>query len=609
MSLDQSTISVAESTNYKNEYVFLHDNPLYTNIGDILGDGDDSSSSKEMKVHMAIYSLSPHAHFHLPAPTPGKLNTYTHETSTPLLKYLVKLNEDPRQYEFPSFQFLVSAEDQDEQVNLRFREECFLNMFEFLQLNVCEYSESDNKSDMLKEEDKPLKSDMNPVSEYPASDSPVSEPNMTPVSDSTASYPTVTPVSDPTVNPISESPASDTNMTNVSDTNMNHEKNPTKMGGFVDNQSCDTKTEIKHMFESSNEFTESVYRGFVASKDRSNIIVLLNYDELFLRVNMSKPTDTNVQDHSEGSSSDSKPPATFLKPIIHDMYPVSDDNLASRFARWALVYELIYKMKILDVPVDPMIDDIFWENKAAYQLHYLYYDKLNPKSLDDIISMGVSVSAEQIEQSKMGDGVILRRRDRIVDFPFCVYLVNDYFLNESAPKTREESDKILNSVHIPSRIDTYKHSEYYGDRYCFSLNPISDDPDIVSNLKRYAFLEYEEKYLDDGASIEDDEASVEDNGASIEDDGVFTEFIEDLAVGGSDEPKTSEPSETPATPEPSAPSETTEPSAPSETPEQIDDSENEFMNMSVATIHFRQKIDEKEVTIWGVLSKGTFVPL
>jgi hypothetical protein len=280
------------------------------------------------------------------------------------------------------------------------------------------------------------------------------------------------------------------------------------------------------------------------------------------------------------------------------MYPISDDNLASRFARWALVYELIYTSKILGVPVDPIIDEIFWENKAAYQLHYLYYDKLNPKSLDDIISMGVSVSAEQIEQSKMGDGVILRRRDRIVDFPFCVYLVNDDFSNKSAPKTREESDKILKSVHIPSRIDNYKYAEEYGDRYCFSLNPISDDPDIVSNLKRYAFLEYEEKYLDDGASIADNGVSIGD----IEDIGDIGDIggIAELALGGgSEESKISD--FVPPVPNTNK--------IPSTNTEQIDDSENEFMNMSVATIHFHQKIADKEVTIWGVISKGQFVPL
>ena len=332
------------------------------------------------------------------------------------------------------------------------------------------------------------------------------------------------------------------------------------------------------------------------------MIVLLNYDALFRYVDSSKTKLTNKS--TEPSS------LTFLKPILPDMYPISDDNLTNKDIRWGIVHELIYQTQILGVPVDPTIEEIFWANKIAFQIHYLYYDKLIPNNIEDIISMGISVSPETLEKVKNTEGEILKRRDRIVDFPFCVYLVTDDFTNELVPETTEESDRRIQSAKIPIQLYNYKYVEQYGDRYCFSLVTVSDDPNIVSRLKRYAILEYEEKYVDKHI-----DKQTETNGwslfggADIKDESTDSDPSQDqpspyknTELSLDTNPNVESPIETTSNPESLDIESVSNPVAEK-------DEEHEFSQMSVPTIYFVQKIGEKDVPIWGILSMGQCVPL
>jgi len=639
-----SSDSASEKTVPKNEYVFLYENPLHKNVGDLLGD----DGAKETKVHLAIYSLSPEQSYRLPNPTPKKINTYTHESSTPCLKYLVRNNDDQKMYEFPSFSFQVSADDKEDQINHRFREECFLKLFEFLQLNVCEYSSTINQSEAsigstnemhgtdsiispMVEPDQTqgvrLTKDSlsKPLNEFGST--PVLIPESVPTPD-TGTAPTTESTTAPTTEsttapvPISETtatapvPISETTATalttesttaptteseSVANGSEQPPPKPAQMGG-TQPETCDQTQEINHIFAKTTEFIDSIYQGIIVSKDKSNMIVLLNYDALFRYVDSSKTKLTNKS--TEPSS------LTFLKPILPDMYPISDDNLTNKDIRWGIVHELIYQTQILGVPVDPTIEEIFWANKIAFQIHYLYYDKLIPNNIEDIISMGISVSPETLEKVKNTEGEILKRRDRIVDFPFCVYLVTDDFTNELVPETTEESDRRIQSAKIPIQLYNYKYVEQYGDRYCFSLVTVSDDPNIVSRLKRYAILEYEEKYVDKHI-----DKQTETNGwslfggADIKDESTDSDPSQDqpspyknTELSLDTNPNVESPIETTSNPESLDIESVSNPVAEK-------DEEHEFSQMSVPTIYFVQKIGEKDVPIWGILSMGQCVPL
>jgi hypothetical protein len=357
-------------------------------------------------------------------------------------------------------------------------------------------------------------------------------------------------------------------------------------------------------------------------------------------------------------------------------------------------------MQILGVPVDPTIEEIFWANKIAFQIHYLYYDKLIPNSIEDMVSMGISVSPETLEKAKNGEGEILKRRDRIVDFPFCVYLVMNDLTNELVPETTEESDRRIQSAKIPIQLDNYKYVEQYGDRYCFSLVPVSDDPNIISRLKRYAILEYEEKYVDKhvnetntsskgwslfgGADMKDESDPIQNKptvdqptvdqptvGQPVADQPtvdqptvdqpvadqptvgqpVVDQPMEDQPTVGqpvadqptvgqpvADQPTVGQPVvdqptvDQPVVDQPTADQPTADTNPNVESPiettsiehtpnqESLDtgpvplpvttlDDEHEFNEMTVHTIYFVQKMGEKEVPIWGVLSMGQCVPL
>jgi hypothetical protein len=50
-------------------------------------------------------------------------------------------------------------------------------------------------------------------------------------------------------------------------------------------------------------------------------------------------------------------------------------------------------------------------------------------------------------------------------------------------------------------------------------------------------------------------------------------------------------------------------SAPNPAAEAETDEEHDFSQMSVPTLYFVQKIGEKDVPIWGILSMGQCVPL
>jgi len=520
----------------KNEYEFLHDNPLHRNISDTIGD----KQSAEIKIHLAIFSLSPEHPFRLPNPTPGKINTYSHEPKMPCLKYLVTKRDSQPSYEFPSFTFQISTDDTDSEIiNNRFREECYLALFDFLQLNLC----SQNTPNMSSMEQTP--------------------PTATAIPEQTPPTATAIPEQTPPTAKV---------------------ENESKKQTGGEEQSiaeCDKKSAIEKLFQTYTESMESIYRGFVELPDKSNIMVLFDFDKLFsmVDINTSKYRES-ITLRSPERDNTSQTPTYFFKPNLPNMYPICDDNISNKNIRWAIVHELVQKQNILGVPVDPLIKQAFDTNKTAFQIHYFYFDKLDTKSLEDIISMGISVSPETLEMSKRGEGEIYTRRDRIVDFPYCVYLMVDETKNEMVPSTETDSDKRLTSANIPSKLDEYKYAEIYGDRYCVSLRPISDDPNVVLNTKRYAFLEYEEKYLDE--YMENDglgQTNSTDTNNSDNSDNNKT------MVGGSDET--------------------------SHNHEETDslDEEKEFQNLSVATIYFRQKIEEKEIPVWGVLTQGHMVPL
>ena len=549
------------SNENENEYVFLHDNPLHRNISDSIGD----KQSAEIKIHLAIFSLSPEHPFRLPNPTPGKINTYTHEPKMPCLKYLVtKRDNSPSSYEFPSFTFQISTDDTDsDKIDNRFREECYLALFDFLQLNLC--------------------SQTTPATALP-------EPTPTPA----------TALPEPTPTPAT---ATEKNASN------------TQTGGDEPSTAeCDTKSAIEKLFQTYSESMESIYRGYVELPDKTNVMVLFDFDKLFGMVDMntSKYRESiSLEKDEQDNNSQTPTPTYFFKPNLPNMYPICDDNISNKNIRWAIVHELVQKQNILGVPVDPLIKQAFDTNKSAFQIHYMYLDKLDTKSLEDIISMGINVSPETLEMSKKGEGEIYTRRDRIVDFPYCVYLMVDETKNEMVPSTEADSDKRIMSANIPSKLDEYKYAEEYGDRYCVSLRPISDDPAVVVNTKRYAFLEYEEKYLDeymenDGLPTPSPVPTTDNNNNNNK---------SPTMVGGSDETNRNEESTDDLLVDHLGDQPERHPRIQSDlsgrdrsTAHSLDE-EKEFQNLSVATIYFRQKIEEKEIPVWGVLTQGHMVPL
>ncbi len=562
------------SNENENEYVFLHDNPLHRNISDSIGD----KQSAEIKIHLAIFSLSPEHPFRLPNPTPGKINTYTHEPKMPCLKYLVtKRDNSPSSYEFPSFTFQISTDDTDsDKIDNRFREECYLALFDFLQLNLCSQT---TPATALPEPTPTPATALTEPTPTPATALP--EPTPTPATALTEPTPTpATALPEPTPTPATALPEPTPTPATATEKNAS----TTQTGG--DEQStaeCDTKSAMEKLFQTYSESMESIYRGYVELPDKTNVTVLFDFDKLFSMVDMNTSKyRESISLEKDEQDNNSQTPTYFFKPNLPNMYPICDDNISNKNIRWAIVHELVQKQNILGVPVDPLIKQAFDTNKSAFQIHYMYLDKLDTKSLEDIISMGINVSPETLEMSKKGEGEIYTRRDRIVDFPYCVYLMVDETKNEMVPSTEADSDKRIMSANIPSKLDEYKYAEEYGDRYCVSLRPISDDPAVVLNTKRYAFLEYEEKYLDeymenDGLPTPSPVSTTNNNNNNNK---------SPTMVGGSDETNSNEESNAHSL-----------------------DEEKEFQNLSVATIYFRQKIEEKEIPVWGVLTQGHMVPL
>lgn len=132
---------------------------------------------------------------------------------------------------------------------------------------------------------------------------------------------------------------------------------------------------------------------------------------------------------------------------------------------WATVDELLFEKKVLGNQIDTKIVDAFetrpylWN--ITYNGDYLEYFPF-------ILYLVISLEGEGYESDSIAEVV-----------------------NPSPPKKEK-------TITIGSKLDTYSLVDEYGDRYCFTVDPIVAKPGVV----RYAVFTPKPKYILDGVDPE-----------------------------------------------------------------------------------------------------------
>ena len=132
---------------------------------------------------------------------------------------------------------------------------------------------------------------------------------------------------------------------------------------------------------------------------------------------------------------------------------------------WGVVDELLFEKKVLGNQVDTKIIDVFESRPYLWNITY--------------------------------------NGDYLEYFPFVLYLVimrENVYESYSLVRGNTETKKRENPVSIGSKLDTYSLVDEYGDRYCFTVEPITPNPSVV----RYAVFTPKPKYIaggDDGVGV------------------------------------------------------------------------------------------------------------
>lgn len=177
-----------------------------------------------------------------------------------------------------------------------------------------------------------------------------------------------------------------------------------------------------------------------------------------------------------GDSADSRTVYTVI-----DYDDLSKLTPESSHITWALVDELIFQEKVLGNFLDPRINDAFDSRPYLWNITY--------------------------------------NGDYLEYFPFVLYLVisreNEYESDSiavdenAATQTQTQNPVSLarkeKTITIGSKLDTYSLVDEYGDRYCFTSEPIVSKPGVV----RYAVFTPKPKYIVDGSGVVNTEGVVE----------------------------------------------------------------------------------------------------